>query len=141
MYTGDDPPRDRTSELRALGFPSRHLGPIQMTTDTALGVAKRVVIDKGTPIFFFTPHSSSTGHSQTPRDTRAIVYPNWDPNVNFLSFPPCFSATVPLQEIEYVVRTPPLFPPLITLSCKWGELTQYYLLRTSQLLSSQKRRA
>ncbi|KAJ8588056.1 DUF431-domain-containing protein [Rhizopogon salebrosus TDB-379] len=43
---GDDPPRDRTSELRQLGFPSRHLGPVQMTTDTALGVTKRVVDDK-----------------------------------------------------------------------------------------------
>jgi len=43
---GDDPPRDRTSELRALGFPTRHLGPIQMTTDTALGVTKIVVEDK-----------------------------------------------------------------------------------------------
>ncbi|KAG9123982.1 hypothetical protein FRC07_013307 [Ceratobasidium sp. 392] len=43
---GDDPPRDRTSELRVLGFPTRHLGSIQMTTDTALGVTKRVVVDK-----------------------------------------------------------------------------------------------
>lgn len=43
---GDDPPRDRTSELRQLGFPSRHLGPMQMTTDTALGVTKQVVDDK-----------------------------------------------------------------------------------------------
>ncbi|KAG8917281.1 hypothetical protein FRC01_002563 [Tulasnella sp. 417] len=32
---GDDPPRDRTSELRVLGFPSRHLDSVQMTTDTA----------------------------------------------------------------------------------------------------------
>nr|GAT58464.1 predicted protein [Mycena chlorophos] len=43
---GDDPPRDRTSELRVLGFPTRHLGPVQMTTDTALGVTKKVVHDK-----------------------------------------------------------------------------------------------
>ncbi|KAG7095995.1 hypothetical protein E1B28_006678 [Marasmius oreades] len=43
---GDDPPRDRTSELRVLGIPSRHLGSVQMTTDTALGVTKRVVHDK-----------------------------------------------------------------------------------------------
>ncbi|KIM52565.1 hypothetical protein SCLCIDRAFT_1223635 [Scleroderma citrinum Foug A] len=42
---GDDPPRDRTSELRKLGFPSRHLGHVQMTTDTALAVTKRVVDD------------------------------------------------------------------------------------------------
>ena len=48
--TGDDPPRDRTSELRVLGFPSRHLGPIQITTDTALGVTNLVVEDKGTPL-------------------------------------------------------------------------------------------
>ena len=43
---GDDPPRDRTGELRVLGFPTRHLGPVQMTTDTALGVTKMVVHDK-----------------------------------------------------------------------------------------------
>ncbi|KAH8112776.1 DUF431-domain-containing protein [Phellopilus nigrolimitatus] len=43
---GDDPPRDRTAELRKLGFPTRHLGNIQMTTDTALGVTKIVVHDK-----------------------------------------------------------------------------------------------
>lgn len=42
---GDDPPRDRTSSLRQLGFPSRHLGGVQMTTDTALGVTKRCVED------------------------------------------------------------------------------------------------
>ncbi|KAF8064902.1 SAM-dependent RNA methyltransferase [Lyophyllum atratum] len=42
----DDPPRDRTAELRIMGFPTRHLGPVQMTTDTALGVTKRVVQDK-----------------------------------------------------------------------------------------------
>ena len=44
-FVGDDPPRDRTSELRILGFPTRHLGPVQMTTDTALGVTKLVVHD------------------------------------------------------------------------------------------------
>jgi len=42
---GDDPPRDRTASLRTLGFPGRHLGGMQMTTDTALGVTKRVVED------------------------------------------------------------------------------------------------
>ncbi|KAF8257300.1 DUF431-domain-containing protein [Lactarius quietus] len=43
---GDDPPRDRTAELRMLGFPTRHLGSVQMTTDTALGVTKRIVEDR-----------------------------------------------------------------------------------------------
>ncbi|KXN82872.1 hypothetical protein AN958_02083 [Leucoagaricus sp. SymC.cos] len=42
----DNPPRDRTSELRKLGFPNRHLGSVQMTTDTALGVTNLVVQDK-----------------------------------------------------------------------------------------------
>ncbi|EPQ27730.1 uncharacterized protein PFL1_04867 [Pseudozyma flocculosa PF-1] len=42
---GDDPPRDRTAILRQMGFPGRHLGPVQMTTDTAVGVTKRVVED------------------------------------------------------------------------------------------------
>ncbi|RUP47454.1 COG4 transport protein-domain-containing protein [Jimgerdemannia flammicorona] len=46
---GDDPPRDRTGELRRLGFATRHLGPVQMTTDTAVTVTKRVVEDKGAP--------------------------------------------------------------------------------------------
>jgi hypothetical protein len=48
---GDDPPRDRTAELRVLGFPRRHLGSVQMTTDTALGVTKRVVEDRGSCLF------------------------------------------------------------------------------------------
>ena len=42
---GDDPPRDRTAELRKLGFEGRNLGQIQMTTDTAVGVTKTVVED------------------------------------------------------------------------------------------------
>ncbi|CAG7851915.1 Protein arginine N-methyltransferase SFM1 {ECO:0000305/PubMed:22650761} {ECO:0000269/PubMed:22650761}; AltName: Full=SPOUT family methyltransferase 1 {ECO:0000303/PubMed:22650761} [Serendipita indica DSM 11827] len=46
--SGDDPPRDRTGELRALGFAGRRLGPIQMTTDTALGVTKMIVQDQMT---------------------------------------------------------------------------------------------
>ncbi|KAL1865675.1 hypothetical protein Daus18300_007051 [Diaporthe australafricana] len=40
---GDDPPRDRTSELRKKGFPGRRLGPVQMTTDTAVRVTRTVI--------------------------------------------------------------------------------------------------
>lgn len=40
---GDDPPRDRTSELRKKGFEGRRLGPKQMTTDTAVRVTRIVV--------------------------------------------------------------------------------------------------
>ncbi|KAK1926632.1 SAM-dependent RNA methyltransferase [Papiliotrema laurentii] len=43
---GDDPPRDRTGELRKLGFEGRHLGEKQMTTDTAVGVTKIVIEDQ-----------------------------------------------------------------------------------------------
>ncbi|WVQ68892.1 uncharacterized protein L199_007101 [Kwoniella botswanensis] len=46
---GDDPPRDRTSELRKLGFEGRHLGEKQMTTDTAVGVTK-IVVEDGVPL-------------------------------------------------------------------------------------------
>ncbi|EME44634.1 hypothetical protein DOTSEDRAFT_88720 [Dothistroma septosporum NZE10] len=40
---GDDPPRDRTGDLRKLGFPGRRLGPEQMTTDTAVRTTRIVV--------------------------------------------------------------------------------------------------
>jgi len=43
---GDDPPRDRTSELRKKGFQGRRLGPKQMTTDTAVRVTRMVVQEK-----------------------------------------------------------------------------------------------
>ena len=42
---GDDPPRDRTSELRRKGYAGRRLGPKQMTTDTAVRVTRMVVQD------------------------------------------------------------------------------------------------
>lgn len=74
---GDDPPRDRTSELRVLGFPGRHLGSVQMTTDTALGVTKLVVCDKG-------EYNS----------------------VSIFSAMLTLNAQVPLEDIPYVVSTP-----------------------------------
>lgn len=43
---GDDPPRDRTGDLRKLGFPGRRLGPEQMTTDTAVRVTRMVIRNK-----------------------------------------------------------------------------------------------
>ncbi|KAF2004821.1 DUF431-domain-containing protein [Amniculicola lignicola CBS 123094] len=43
---GDDPPRDRTSELRKKGYHGRRLGPVQMTTDTAVRVTRITVQDK-----------------------------------------------------------------------------------------------
>ncbi|KAK9774463.1 putative Protein arginine N-methyltransferase SFM1 [Seiridium cardinale] len=45
---GDDPPRDRTSELRKKGFTGRRLGPVQMTTDTAVRVTRMVIEEQYT---------------------------------------------------------------------------------------------
>lgn len=43
---GDDPPRDRTAELRVKGFGGRRLGKEQLTTDTAARVTRIVVQEK-----------------------------------------------------------------------------------------------
>lgn len=40
---GDDPPLDRTSELRKKGYHRRNLGSVQMTTDTAVRVTRYVI--------------------------------------------------------------------------------------------------
>ncbi|EMR66302.1 putative duf431 domain-containing protein [Eutypa lata UCREL1] len=45
---GDDPPRDRTSELRKKGYAGRRLGPVQMTTDTAVRVTRMVIEEQYT---------------------------------------------------------------------------------------------
>jgi ribosome biogenesis SPOUT family RNA methylase Rps3 len=42
---------DRTGELRKLGFAGRRLGPLQMTTDTAVNVTKRIVEDRSKYLF------------------------------------------------------------------------------------------
>jgi ribosome biogenesis SPOUT family RNA methylase Rps3 len=39
---------DRTQVLRKLGFPTRNLGTVQMTTDTAVKTTKRIV-EEGIP--------------------------------------------------------------------------------------------
>ena len=46
---GDDPPKYRTGELHPLNCATRHLGPLQMTTDTALLVVHRVLA-QGCPL-------------------------------------------------------------------------------------------
>ncbi|KAI5784637.1 SAM-dependent RNA methyltransferase [Geopyxis carbonaria] len=43
---GDDPPRDRTAELRKYGYQGRNLRKLQMTTDTAARVTRIVVEEK-----------------------------------------------------------------------------------------------
>jgi len=83
---GDDPPRDRTGELRVLGFPGRHLGSAQMTTDTAVGVTKLVVED------------------HLPLDAIAFVdFPS-------IKFSPKESVEMPFRYIA-VANESPLLPP------------------------------
>ena len=50
---GDDPPRDRTAELRVKGFGGRRLGKEQLTTDTAARVTRIVVQEKSELIIVF----------------------------------------------------------------------------------------
>jgi ribosome biogenesis SPOUT family RNA methylase Rps3 len=50
---GDDPPRDRTAELRVKGFGGRRLGKEQLTTDTAARVTRIVVQEKSEFVMFF----------------------------------------------------------------------------------------
>ncbi|KAI4095213.1 MAG: hypothetical protein LQ344_001725 [Seirophora lacunosa] len=68
---GDDPPRDRTSELRKKGFTGRRLGPIQMTTDTAVRVT-RTVIQQQKP--YPTPLPSSTELDPLQAPLNAVPY-------------------------------------------------------------------
>ncbi|KAK9468105.1 SAM-dependent RNA methyltransferase [Lipomyces arxii] len=65
---GDDPPRDRTGELRRYGFQGRRLGVKQMTTDTAIRVTKMIIEDQlklndieyvDTPEFRWNKHEST----------------------------------------------------------------------------------
>jgi ribosome biogenesis SPOUT family RNA methylase Rps3 len=77
---GDDPPRDRTSELRRKGFEGRRLGPKQMTTDTAVRVTRLVVQDKST----LTP----TGLLITPPRKATVLTAS--------------IGVVPLDEVDYL---------------------------------------
>ncbi|KAJ3093129.1 hypothetical protein HK102_007968 [Quaeritorhiza haematococci] len=43
---GDHPPKDRTKELRILGYETRHLGAVQLPTDHAVIFSKLIMEDK-----------------------------------------------------------------------------------------------
>ncbi|KAM4065644.1 putative SAM-dependent RNA methyltransferase [Hirsutella rhossiliensis] len=79
---GDDPPRDRTSELRKKGFEGRRLGPTQMTTDTAVRVTRMVVQDKVAldqiPYVDF-PELQFNDHESTEMPFRYVVDENREP--------------------------------------------------------------
>jgi hypothetical protein len=61
-----------------------HLGPVQMTTDTALGVTKRVIVDRCG--FACSPHPFFP-----PADRLTVLYFRGD-------------CLVPFEEIPYVAR-------------------------------------
>ena len=75
---GDDPPRDRTKELRKLGFPGRHLDKVQMTTDTAVYVTSLVVDDGRTAHPLTCSYASwlTSNLHRTPRQTFVCRLPN-----------------------------------------------------------------
>lgn len=43
---GDHPPQDRTSQLRHKSLPMRHIGNLQLSTDTAVLVTKLIIEDQ-----------------------------------------------------------------------------------------------
>ncbi|KAI5297346.1 hypothetical protein KEM56_004886, partial [Ascosphaera pollenicola] len=71
----------RTAELRQKGFANRRLGPVQMTTDTAVRVTRMVVQDKSTTSSLTTPSTLdrlliSPQHSLVPLEQVPYVdYP------------------------------------------------------------------
>lgn len=79
---GDDPPRDRTSELRQKGFTGRRLGPVQMTTDTAVRTTRIVIQDK-TPLseiaFIDHPELKINKHESTEMPFRYVKDKNDQP--------------------------------------------------------------
>ncbi|KAK3296786.1 SAM-dependent RNA methyltransferase [Chaetomium fimeti] len=71
---GDDPPRDRTSELRKKGFEGRRLGPVQMTTDTAVRVTRLVV--QGKSVLHWLVFKRTTNHASAPlKEIPYLDYP------------------------------------------------------------------
>lgn len=79
---GDDPPRDRTSELRKKGFAGRRLGPKQMTTDTAVRVT-RIVVMKKVPLneirYVDFPEIQLDDHESTEMPFRYVVDEEGEP--------------------------------------------------------------
>ncbi|KAK1833228.1 hypothetical protein QBC39DRAFT_329118 [Podospora conica] len=96
---GDDPPRDRTSELRKKGFEGRRLGPKQMTTDTAARVT-RLVVEGKTPLqdvpYVDFPELKFNEHESTQMPFRYVKSEDG----------------MPIMPKEHSAAMPPLPPPL-----------------------------
>ncbi|KAJ5909027.1 SAM-dependent RNA methyltransferase predicted [Penicillium taxi] len=79
---GDDPPRDRTSELRKKGYVGRRLGPKQMTTDTAVRVT-RIVVHERVPLekisYVDYPEILVSEHERTEMPFRYVTDASGEP--------------------------------------------------------------
>ncbi|KAM7196540.1 hypothetical protein V8F20_007014 [Naviculisporaceae sp. PSN 640] len=110
---GDDPPRDRTSELRKKGFEGRRLGPKQMTTDTAVRVT-RIVVEKKVPLaeipYVDFPELKFNDHEATEMPFRYVTDESGKPIMPEVCS--CYKPAPP----------PPLdiHPPLINSSNPWA---------------------
>ncbi|RYP60191.1 hypothetical protein DL769_008215 [Monosporascus sp. CRB-8-3] len=73
---------DRTSELRKKGFEGRRLGPVQMTTDTAVRVTRMVIEEQYTlntiPYVDF-PELKFNEHESTQMPFRYVKGPDGKP--------------------------------------------------------------
>ncbi|KAM7203774.1 hypothetical protein V8F33_002089 [Rhypophila sp. PSN 637] len=102
---GDDPPRDRTSELRKKGFEGRRLGPKQMTTDTAVRVT-RIVVEKKVPLaeipYVDFPELKFNEHEATEMPFRYVTDETGKP---------IMPEVIPVLDI---------FPPLVNSSNPWA---------------------
>lgn len=78
---GDHPPRDRTGDLRKLGFAGRNLGDVQMTTDTAVRVTQKVL--NGTHLvdlpFVDFPELRFNEHESTEMPFRYLIDSKGEP--------------------------------------------------------------
>ncbi|KAA8907862.1 SAM-dependent RNA methyltransferase [Sphaerosporella brunnea] len=79
---GDDPPRDRTAELRKYGYAGRNLQKLQMTTDTAARVTRIVVEEKkklGEIKYVDYPTLKVNKHESTEMPFRYVADENGNP--------------------------------------------------------------
>ncbi|KAK3996740.1 hypothetical protein QBC44DRAFT_355455 [Cladorrhinum sp. PSN332] len=121
---GDHPPRDRTSELRKKGFEGRRLGPMQMTTDTAVRVTRLVVQGK-IPLdkidYVNEPELVFNKHESTKMPFRYVIGEDGKPIMPELN--PAESLFRSLSITITTTMAPPLVqisPPLINSANPWA---------------------
>ncbi|KAL8842787.1 MAG: hypothetical protein Q9176_002423 [Flavoplaca citrina] len=81
---------DRTSELRKKGFTGRRLGPIQMTTDTAVRVARMVIQGQALDAISYIdyPEIRIDEHESTEMPFRYVKAPDGKPAMPEVSAAP-----------------------------------------------------